>query len=128
MTWRCVSEQSFEGRSRHIKSTLAEIEKQVTSHGLGVGHIAIDIDVQKEVADKRREKNKKVAEEFEMKSELVRLNIHYLVTRIEENHSWMVDETLDYFCSNTLVKYVVPLVQIFPDAIVFDNDLPAWYQ
>lgn len=128
VTWRCVSEQSFEGRSRHIKSTLAEIEKQVTSHGLGVGHIAIDIDVQKEVADKRREKNKKVAEEFEMKSELVRLNIHYLVTRIEENHSWMVDETLDYFCSNTLVKYVVPLVQIFPDAIVFDNDLPAWYQ
>lgn len=128
VTWRCVSEQSLEGRSRHIKSTLAEIEKQTSSYGLGVGHIAIDIDVQKEVADKRREKNKKVAQEFEMESELVRLNIHYLLTRIEENHSWMVDETLDYFCSNDLVKYIVPLVQIFPDAIIFNNDLPAWYQ
>lgn len=128
VTWRCVCDESLEGRSRHIKSTLAEIEKQVSTYGLGVGHVAIDIDVQKEVADKRREKNRAIAEAFEIESELVRLNIHYLVTRVEENHSWLVDETLDYFCSNELVKYVVPLVQVFPGANIFDNDLPAWYQ
>lgn len=128
VTWRCISEKSMESRSRHIKTTMAEIEKQVASYGLGVGHIAIDIDVQRHVADKRREKIKNVTEAFEIKSGLVRLNIHYLVTRVEENHSWMVDETLDYFSSSELVKHVVPVVQIFPDAKAFSNDLPAWYQ
>jgi hypothetical protein len=72
---------------RHIKSTLAEIEKQISNNGLGVGHVAIDADTSKDVADKRREKNLEVTKSFKLESKLVRLNIHYLVQRIEESHS-----------------------------------------
>lgn len=34
---------------------------------------------------------------FEQKSKIVRLNVHYLVPRIDENSAWMVDETADDF-------------------------------
>jgi hypothetical protein len=128
LTWRCINEKSLECRSRHIKSTLAEIEKQISNNGLGVGHVAIDADIQKDVADKRREKNLEVTKSFKLESKLVRLNIHYLVQRIEESHSWMVDETLDYFYTDKLIEYFIPAVQIFPEADEFNNDLPGWHQ
>ncbi|HFO1839200.1 TPA: hypothetical protein ACHI74_000379 [Escherichia coli] len=128
LTWRCVNERSLECRSRHIKSTLAEIEKQISNNGLGVGHVAIDADVQKDVADKRRDKNLEVTKSFKLESKLVRLNIHYLVQRIEESHSWMVDETLDYFYTDRILECFIPAVQIFPEADVFNNDLPGWHQ
>ena len=128
LTWRCINEKSLECRSRHIKSTLAEIEKQISDNGLGVGHVAIDADTQKDVADKRREKNLEVTKSFKLESKLVRLNIHYLVQRIEESHSWMVDETLDYFYTDKLIEYFIPAVQIFPEADEFNNDLPGWHQ
>ena len=73
---------------------LKEIEDQISNNGLGVGHLVIDADVQKDVADKRREKNIEATLSFRIKSKLVRLNIHYLVPRVEEDNSWLVDETL----------------------------------
>lgn len=128
LTWRCIGEVSYEKRSRHITSTLAEIEQQISSYGLGIGHVAIDVDVQTDVADKRREKNFDAIKKFEIKSKLVLLNIHYLVPRIDENRAWLVDETREYFYANKLIEHVFPGVDIFPNAVRFDNDLPGWHQ
>ncbi|MBA0169924.1 hypothetical protein [Pectobacterium versatile] len=128
VTWRCVSEKSFEARSRHVTKTLAEIDEQLLSHGIGIGHIALDVDVQKDVADKRRTKNNDAVRKFQIKSDIVCVNIHYLVPRIDENSSWMIDETVDYFHVNEVVKDVIPVVQVFPGAVLFDNDFPGWYQ
>ena len=128
LTWRCISDKSLEGRSRHVKSTLSEIEKQIAENGFGIGHIAMDVDVQRDVADKRRVKNIAVINEFNLQSMLLSLNIHYLVPRIDENHSWLVDETLDDFHSIRPADYTVPTVKIFPDGKIFENDLPGWHQ
>ncbi|WP_145543728.1 hypothetical protein [Yersinia frederiksenii] len=128
VTWRCVNEKSFEARSRHVTKTLAEIDEQLIGHGLGVGHIALDVDVQKDVADKRRAKNHDSIRKFQTKADIVRVNIHYLVPRIDENSSWMVDETVDDFYVNEVVNGAIPVVQAFPEAIIFDNDLPGWHQ
>ncbi|EFC0443156.1 hypothetical protein CXX90_002317, partial [Escherichia coli] len=128
ITWRCINEKSFDARSRHVTKTLAEIDNQLLDYGLGVGHIALDVDIQKDVADKRREKNYAAIVNFEQKSKIVRLNVHYLVPRIDENSAWMVDETADDFFTHDLVKYVIPLTKIFPEAEVFENDQPGWHQ
>ncbi|HGV8175676.1 hypothetical protein [Escherichia coli] len=128
ITWRCINEKSFDARSRHVTKTLAEIDNQLLDYGLGVGHIALDVDIQKDVADKRREKNYAAIVNFEQKSKIVRLNVHYLVPRIDENSAWMVDETADDFFTHDLVKYVIPLTKIFPEAEVFANDQPGWHQ
>ncbi|EPV8431755.1 hypothetical protein ACWAST_003116 [Klebsiella quasipneumoniae] len=128
LTWRCINEVSFEKRSRHITNNLSEIEKQISNYGVGVGHIAMDVDVQRDVADKRREKNLEATKSFKLESKLVRFNIHYLVPRIDENHSWMVDETLDYFYNDKIIHDIIPAVRIFPEAAAFNNDLPGWHQ
>lgn len=128
ITWRCINETSFEARSRHVTKTLAEIDEQLIGHGLGVGHIALDVDVQANVADKRRSKNLEAIRKFQTRADFVRVNIHYLVPRTDENTSWMVDETLDDFCVNEEVKEIIPVIQAFPDAILFENDLPGWHQ
>lgn len=128
LTWRCVNEKSFEARSRHITKTLSEIDDQLFGYGLGVGHIAMDVDVQKDVADKRRSKNHNAAKKFASKSDIVRLNIHYLVPRVDEKSSWLIDETVDDFYTHDLVKEIIPVMQAFPDAVLLDNGLPGWHQ
>lgn len=128
ITWRCISERSFEARSRHITKTLSEIDEQLIGYGLGVGHIALDVDVQKDVADKRRAKNHDAMRKFQTKSFIARINIHYLVPRMDENSSWMVDETVDEFYASKVVGEEIPVVHAFPEAVSFDNDLPGWHQ
>ncbi|WP_417642679.1 hypothetical protein [Enterobacter kobei] len=128
VTWRCIGDKSIESRSRHITKTLAEIDAQLIEHGIGVGHIALDVDVQKNVADKRRSKNYDAMKKFKTKADIVRVNIHYLVPRVDENTSWMVDETVDDFYVTEIFKDAIPRIQLFPEAIVFDNDSPGWYQ
>ncbi|MEZ2894451.1 hypothetical protein [Providencia rettgeri] len=128
VTWRCVSDKSLEARSRHITKTLAEIDEQLIGCSIGVGHIALDVDVQKDVADKRRQKNNNAAKKFHTKANIARVNIHYLVPRTDENSSWMVDETVDDFYVMPVIKDAIPVVQAFPEAVIFDNDLPGWHQ
>lgn len=128
VTWRCVSDKSFEARSRHVTKTLSEIDDQLIGHGIGVGHIALDVDVQKYVADKRRAKNHDAIKKFTTKADIARVNIHYFVPRTDENSSWIVDETVDDFFVSGVIEYAIPVVQAFPEAVLFDNDLPGWYQ
>jgi hypothetical protein len=88
----------------------------------------MDVDVQKDVADKRRSKNHNAAKKFASKSDIVRLNIHYLVPRVDEKSSWLIDETVDDFYTHDLVKEIIPVMQAFPDAVLLDNGLPGWHQ
>ncbi|MDM7179787.1 hypothetical protein QUH39_20600, partial [Klebsiella quasipneumoniae subsp. similipneumoniae] len=113
---------------RHITKHLKEIEDQISNNELGVGHLVIDADVQKDVADKRREKNIEAALSFRIKSKLVRLNIHYLVPRVDEDNSWLVDETLEFFSGDELISHLFPEVKLFSGVELFENDLPAWHQ
>lgn len=128
ITWRCVNDKSVEAKSRHVTKILSEIDDQLLGYGFGVGHVAMDADIQKDVADRRREKNYEAVINFKTNSEIVRLNIHYLVPRITENSSWMVDETVDDFYSRSWVENVIPLVRAFPGVKLFENDLPGWHQ
>lgn len=128
ITWRCINENSLELRSRHVTKTLAEIDAQLVGYGFGVGHIALDVDVQKNVADKRRAKIHNAIEQFKPASKLVRLNVHFLLPRIAEDSAWMVDETSDDFFVHKLVEEVIPLTKIFPKAEILGNDQPGWHQ
>jgi hypothetical protein len=51
--------------------------------------------------------------------------VHYLVPRISEMHSWILDETVDMFGAGT---DSVPSMMIFSGSVPLDNDLPAWKQ
>lgn len=95
---------------------------------IGAAHIAIEVDVQADVADLRRIKNNKAISTFKFKSQIIRVNTHYLVPRVDENASWMIDETVDELMRNHQSHDLIPLVQILPNATLFDNGLPGWKQ
>jgi hypothetical protein len=128
ITWRCINERSLELRSRHVTKTLAEIDSQLIGYGIGVGHIALDVDIQKNVADLRRIKIHDAIKKFNPESKLVRLNVHFLLPRITEDSAWMVDETADDFFVHKLAEEAIPLIKIFPKAEILENDLPGWHQ
>lgn len=128
VTWRCINEASFDGRSKHVTSLLKKIDDQLMNYGPGIAHIAIDVDVQGDVADQRRQKNIEAITRFKPDSKLCRTMVHYLVPRIDENSAWMVDETSDEFLSYPPRFDITPRVAIFTGAEIFDNDLPGWHQ
>lgn len=128
VTWRCVNEASFEGRSKHVTSLLKKIDDQLMNYGPSVAHIAIDVDVQGDVADKRRQKNIEAISRFKPNSKLCRTMVHYMVPRIDEDSAWMVDETSDEFLNYFSELGIPPQVTIFTDSETFDNDLPGWHQ
>jgi len=128
VTWRCVNEASFEGRSKHVTSLLKKIDDQLINYGPGIAHIAIDVDVQGDVADKRRQKNTEAISRFKPDSRLCRTMMHYIVPRIDEDSAWMVDETSDEFLSYPPILGITPRVAVFTDSEIFQNGLPGWRQ
>ena len=128
VTWRCVNEASFEGRSKHVTSLLKTIDDQLLNFGPGIAHIAIDVDVQGDVADKRRQKNIEAISRFKPDSRLCRTMVHYMVPRIDEDSAWMVDETSDELLNYPPELGITPRVAIFTDSETLDNDRPGWHQ
>ncbi len=128
VTWRCVNEASFEGRSKYVTSLLKTIDDQLLNYGPGIAHIAIDVDVQGDVADKRRQKNVEAISRFKPDSRLCRTMVHYMVPRIDEDSAWMVDETSDEFLNYPPGLGITPRVAVFTDSEILDNDLPGWRQ
>lgn len=128
VTWRCVNEASLEGRSKHVTSLLKKIDEQLLNYGPGIAHIAIDVDVQGDVADKRREKNIQAISRFKPESLLCRTMVHYMLARIDEDSAWMVDETSDEFLDYPSELGFTPRVAVFPDSEIIDNELPGWRQ
>jgi hypothetical protein len=104
---------------------LREADEQMKAYGIGIAHMAMDMEAKCESSDLRRERNKEAILSFVSETAIAALYLHYLVPRISEGHSWMVDETVDRFGLGTRP---VPSVQIFPDAPEPGNDMPAWRQ
>lgn len=125
VTWQCTAAESIEKKARHVKNRLVEAEKQVRSAGIGIIHLAMDAEASCESSDLRRERNKQAILEFKSESLVAALYVHYLVPRISEAHSWLVDETVDKFGAG---RGEVPSMMIFKGSKPLDNDLPAWKQ
>lgn len=125
VTWQCTAPEAIAKKARHVKARLVEAEKQVRSAGIGIIHLAMDVELGCESSDLRRERNKQAILEFQSESLLAALYVHYLVPRMGESHSWLVDETVDSFGSG---RDEVPSMMIFPGSKPLDNDLPAWKQ
>lgn len=125
VTWQCTASKAIERKARHVKSKLAESDRQIKSESVGVIHLAMDVEIGCESSDLRRRRNKDVILEFQAESPVAALYVHYLVPRISEMHSWIVDETVDMFGAGT---GPVPSIMIFPGSAPLDNDLPAWKQ
>ena len=125
VTWQCTAVESIERKARHVKNRLVEAESQVRSADIGIIHLAMDAEASCESSDLRRERNKQAILEFKSESLVAALYVHYLVPRISEAHSWLVDETVDTFGAG---RAEVPAMMIFRGSNPLDNDLPAWKQ
>ena len=125
VTWQCVAPLAIERKARHVKSKLIEAARQVKTDGVGMIHLAMDVEVGCESSDLRRQKNKDVIAEFRAESPVAALYVHYLVPRISELHSWILDETVDSFAAGTIS---VPPMMVFSSSTPLGNDLPAWQQ
>lgn len=125
VTWQCTAAGAIEKKARHVKNKLVEAERQVRSANVGVIHLAMDAEVGCESSDLRRQRNKQVILEFQSESLVAALYVHYLVPRISEAHSWLVDETVDKFGAG---RNAVPSMMIFAGSEAVENDLPAWKQ
>lgn len=125
VTWQCTASEAVEKKARHVKARLVEADRQLRSAGIGIIHLAMDAEVGCQSSDLRRERNKEVILEFEAKSRVVALHVHYLVARISESHAWLVDETIDTFGAG---RASPPSMMIFPGAKSIGNALPAWKQ
>ncbi|WP_428003672.1 hypothetical protein [Acidovorax sp.] len=125
VTWRSAAPEAIERKAKYVRSKLAEADKQLEGHGRGVVHIAMDTEVNSEASDLRRRRNFDVLQQFRAKSDPSTVYLHYLVPRISENHSWILDETVETF---SRFDDPPPSFPAFPNAPTPDNDLPAWKQ
>lgn len=125
VAWECTAAEAIEKKARHVKNKLVEAERQVRSAGIGIIHLAMDVEVGCESSDLRRKRNQQAILEFQAETVLAALYVHYLVPRMSEAHSWLVDETVDKFGAG---QAPVPSRMIFPGSKTLENDLPAWKQ
>jgi hypothetical protein len=125
VTWQCVAPAAIQRKARYVKAKLAEADRQLTEHGIGIAHLAMDMELQCESSDLRRTRNIEAIQAFQPDSELLAIYLHYLVPRVSESHAWMIDETVDRFGQG---YDPVPSVMIFPGSSTLDNELPAWKQ
>jgi hypothetical protein len=125
VTWQCVALRAIERKSRYVKSKLVEADRQLQGLGPAMAHMAMDAELACESSGLKRVRNMEAIKAFEPKSTLVAIYVHYLVPRISEAHSWLIDETVDTFGPTT--EPMKP-TRIFPDALLVDDDLPAWQQ
>ena len=86
----------IERKARHVKTKLAKAGRQIATQKVGVTHLTMDVELGCESSDLRRQHNKEVITEFRVDSMVVALYVHYLVPRISESHSWLVDESQNF--------------------------------
>jgi hypothetical protein len=125
VTWQCTAPQAIERKARHVKAKLVEADRQLKTHGVGIIHLAMDVEVGCDSSDLRRARNKEVILQFLSESLVAALYVHYLVPRVSESHAWLVDETVDSFGAG---RDSVPSMRIFASSSPIGNDLPAWRQ
>lgn len=125
VTWQSVAHTAIERKSRFVKSKLVEADRQLQGYGPSIAHLAMDAGLECVSSDLSRARNIEMMEAFVPKSMLLATYVHYLMPRISEAHSWLVDETVDAF-GQTIEP--VPIARIFASSTPLENDLPAWKQ
>jgi hypothetical protein len=95
-SWNTENPESVDARARHVRSKLAEIDRQLQDCVLGSAHIVVDAERDANAADLRRERIREQITSFRFNSRIGALTTHYLLTHTAESKSWTIDETADY--------------------------------
>ncbi|MES2743247.1 MAG: hypothetical protein V4754_20170 [Pseudomonadota bacterium] len=125
--WRCLAEISIEARARHVRSKLADIDRQVAHAPLAIAHIGMDVERDTRTADLRRERNLATLANFRPNSRLIEVDLHYFMPRTSESVRWMIDETVEP-CSRTEAPFL-NISRILGGSVqgIVENQ-PAWRQ
>lgn len=125
--WRCSSARSVNARARHVRSKLADIDRQVAHAPIAIAHIGMDVERDNLTADLRRKRNLETVASFRPNSKLIEVDLHYFMPRASEEVSWMIDETVEP-CSRTEEPFLeMPrILGGTGDGLV--EDQPAWRQ
>lgn len=126
VTWQCIAAGSINARARYILSKLADVDGQMKSSPAGIAHIAMDAERDTRAADLRRKRNLEAVSNFAFKSKMAAIRLHYFVPRVTEVHSWLIDETVDFF-NHEGISPKLPR-KILSRSRRLNNDLPAWHQ
>jgi hypothetical protein len=125
LTWQCSAPASVDARARHIRSKLADIDRQMESANMGIVHIGMDAERDITTADLRRERNLKTVRSFYPTSNIVEVNLHYYLPRVTESTAWTIDETVDWNC-----RVDHPLLddaRLLMGPSDLDTDVAAWH-
>lgn len=95
-SWNTESPESVETRARHVRSKLAEIDRQLQDCALGAAHIVVDAERDANAADLRRKRIQEQITGFRFDSNIAAITTHYLLTHTAETKAWTIDETADY--------------------------------
>lgn len=95
-SWDTESLESADARARHVRSKLAEIDRQLQDCELGAAHIVVDAERDATAADLRRSRIREQITGFRFDSNIGAITTHYLLTHAGETKSWTIDETADY--------------------------------
>lgn len=125
--WRCLAESSVEARARHVRTKLADIDRQVTQAPRAIAHIGMDVERDIRTADLRRQRNLAALTSFRANSNLMEVDLHYFLPRASEKASWMMDETVDP-CSRTDAPFLAMPRVLGGTAKGLVEDQPAWRQ
>lgn len=95
-SWNTENPESVDARARHVRSKLAEVDRQLQNCALGSAHIVVDAERDANTADLRRERIREQITSFRFNSRIGALTTHYLLTHNAESKSWTIDETAEY--------------------------------
>lgn len=125
VTWQCIAQEAIERKAKYVRSKLSEADKQIAGHGQGIIHIAMDTELHSKASDLRRQRNQDTLDTFRMNSQTGIVYLHYLAPRVSEDHSWLIDETVDVF---SRLERSPPPFPAFASSTSLDNDEPSWRQ
>lgn len=122
-SWDTESTESIQARARHIRSKLAQIDRQLQACALGATHIVVDAERDADAADLRRQRIQEQVTTFRFESNIGAITTHYLLTHTAENRSWTIDETADYASRMPAILLDDPRLFIGGEHL---GDGPAW--
>ena len=125
VTWQCSSDASVNARARHIRSKLADIDRQMKTAEMGIVHIGMDAERDSGTADLRRARNLEAVRSFRAASNTVEFNLHYFLARVTESTAWTIDETVDW--NSRLGEGLLDDPRLLMGATEIDSEIAAWH-
>lgn len=128
-TWTSKSPTAIEKKARHIRSKLRNIDDQLALSPLAIAHIGLTSPLDFDAADLKQKNNIDNIMDFNFKSKIISIYLHYIIPRVSESKAWMIDETVDDFHRGDLPFHLLKEPLLFPcndDSI--NSLIPAWKQ